>query len=64
MHKDQSEKFDRNQDQRIHQYCQHAPEWAEHARFFADDEPCDDGRTGIICGSRKGEDPFSSFLGN
>jgi hypothetical protein len=24
--------------------CVKAPEWAEHARFNDDDQPCDDGR--------------------
>lgn len=28
--------------------CSFAPEWAEHARFDRGDEPCDDGRTGIV----------------
>lgn len=37
--------------------CQHAPEWTEHARFDEDDGPCDDGRSGISCGNRKGEEP-------
>lgn len=27
-------------------YCGFAPEWAEHARFNREDEPCDNGRTG------------------
>lgn len=27
-------------------YCGFAPEWAEHARFDREDQPCDDGRTG------------------
>jgi hypothetical protein len=27
-------------------FCGFAPEWAEHARFDREDEPCDDGRTG------------------
>ena len=26
--------------------CNYAPEWAEHARFYREDEPCDDGRMG------------------
>lgn len=26
--------------------CKKAPEWAEHARFSDEDEPCDDGRSG------------------
>lgn len=26
--------------------CNYAPEWAEHARFDREDEPCDDGRMG------------------
>jgi hypothetical protein len=29
-------------------FCGFAPEWAEHARFDREDEPCDDGRTGEI----------------
>jgi len=37
--------------------CTLAAEWAEHARFYLDDEPCDDGRAGQICGSRKDEEP-------
>ena len=28
--------------------CEKAPEWAEHARFEDDDQPCDDGRSGRI----------------
>jgi hypothetical protein len=56
MEKDKNIEFDENKDRRI-QYCQNAPEWAEHARFLTEDEPCDDGRTGRICGSRKGEKP-------
>ena len=28
--------------------CNFAPEWAEHARFGRDDEPCDDGRAGGV----------------
>jgi hypothetical protein len=26
--------------------CDYAPEWAEHARFYREDEACDDGRMG------------------
>lgn len=26
--------------------CTYAPEWAEHARFYQGNEPCDDGRVG------------------
>lgn len=26
--------------------CNYAPEWAEHARSYREDEPCDDGRMG------------------
>jgi hypothetical protein len=29
--------------------CSFAPEWAEHARFDRNDEPCDDGRAGEVC---------------
>ena len=59
-------------DHRI-QPCQLASEWAEHARmriprrkrrgvralsrFNEDDEPCEDGRTGAICGHREGKKP-------
>jgi nicotinamidase/pyrazinamidase len=28
--------------------CEKAPEWAEHARFEDEDQPCDDGRSGRI----------------
>lgn len=49
-------KTDDSNDNRI-RYCNKAPEWAEHARFDADDEPCDDGRSGRICGDRKDEGP-------
>jgi hypothetical protein len=28
--------------------CSFAPEWAEHARFERDDDPCDDGRAGEV----------------
>lgn len=27
-------------------FCNYAPEWAEHARFSRQDEPCDDSRMG------------------
>jgi hypothetical protein len=54
MGKDKNIKFNQNKDRRI-RYCQRAPEWAEHARFDAEDEPCNDGRTGRICGNRKEE---------
>jgi len=37
--------------------CTLAAEWAEHARFYGQDDPCDDGRAGHVCGSRKGEEP-------
>ena len=56
MEKDKNIKFDENQDRRL-KYCQSAPEWAEHARFDVADEPCDDGRTGRICGNREAEKP-------
>jgi hypothetical protein len=36
--------------------CRFAGEWAEHARFYREDEPCDDGRAGQACGNRKGEE--------
>jgi hypothetical protein len=44
--------FDRRMDP-----CLHAVEWAEHARAYYDDAPCDDGRSAKICGSRKEEEP-------
>lgn len=47
--------YSKENDRRI-QLCLHALEWAEHTRFEEDDEPCDDGRAGIICGNRKGEE--------
>jgi hypothetical protein len=37
--------------------CTLAAEWAEHARSYLEDEPCDDGRAGHICGRRDGEEP-------
>jgi len=37
--------------------CTLAVEWAEHARAYLEDEPCDDGRAGQTCGSRKDEEP-------
>ena len=58
--KDKNIEFDENKNRRI-KYCQSAPEWAEHARFNEDDEPCDDGRTGIICGNKKGEKRVKTF---
>lgn len=27
--------------------CDYAPEWAEHARFYREDEPCDNGHDGL-----------------
>jgi hypothetical protein len=32
--------------------CSFAPEWAEHARFEREDEPCDDGCAGLTAGKR------------
>ena len=43
------------QDRRL-PFCTYAPEWAEHARFGKEEEPCDDGRSGNVCGRREGED--------
>jgi hypothetical protein len=37
--------------------CTYASEWAEHARSYLEDEPCDDGRAGTVCGRREEEDP-------
>lgn len=30
------------------EFCQKAPEWAEHSRLHDEDEPCDDGRAGNL----------------
>lgn len=54
MEKDKSHKRKEDEDRRLPP-CRYATEWAEHARFNREDEPCDDGRTGTICGKRKGE---------
>ena len=51
MGKDKNIKFNQNKDRRT-RYCQRAPEWAEHARFDADDEPCDDGFIAVIESSK------------
>jgi hypothetical protein len=56
MEKNTKNISNRDDDRRI-RYCQKAPEWVEHARFDDQDEPCDDGRTGKICGNREGEKP-------
>ena len=56
MVKDKSLIFDKEKDNQT-QYCIRAPEWAEHARFDENDEPCDDGRTGIICVDKNDEEP-------
>jgi len=37
--------------------CTLAAEWAEHARSYVEDEPCNDGRAAQTCGSRKEEEP-------
>ncbi len=59
MEKEKFTEFNETQDRRI-EYCTWAPEWAEHGRFHRDDEPCDDGRIGNICGDREGEDACST----
>lgn len=49
--------FGDDNDRRI-QVCEYAPEWAEHARWYEDSNPCEDGRAGLtVCGKRKGEVP-------
>ncbi len=50
------EEKDTNFDRRLDP-CLHAAEWAEHARWYYDDTPCDDDRGAKICGSRKEEEP-------
>ena len=56
MKKDKYNHDDQKEDRRLPP-CRYAAEWAEHARFNREDEPCDDGRAGKICGQRDGEDP-------
>jgi len=54
---EESPEFGEESDRRIEQ-CEYAPEWAEHARLYEDNDPCDDGRAGLtVCGKREGEDP-------
>ena len=55
MEKNNFEETQENEDLRL-PLCTYAPEWAEHARFNQENEPCDDGRAGNICGHRKGEE--------
>lgn len=55
MEKNKFEETHENEDFRL-PFCTYAPEWAEHARFNRENEPCDDGRRGSICGERKGEE--------
>jgi hypothetical protein len=43
--KDIKKKKEGEREQQI-PFCTHAPEWAEHARFIRQDEPCDDSRMG------------------
>ena len=51
-------KLDENQDKdRRLPPCTLAAEWAEHARSYLEDGPCDDGRAAQVCGSRKDEEP-------
>jgi hypothetical protein len=59
MEKEEEKKFTewgKEKDRRL-PTCTFAAEWAEHARFYRENEPCDDGRAGQVCGSRKGEQP-------
>jgi hypothetical protein len=56
MEEKKKAEFNQKIDRRIKK-CQKAPEWAEHARFEEHDEPCEDGRAGVICGNREGEPP-------
>lgn len=55
MEKDKDDQFKEDENRRL-PFCTYAPEWAEHARLHRENEPCDDGRSGNICGKRKGED--------
>jgi hypothetical protein len=56
VEENRNEQFNEDEDRRL-PFCTSAPEWAEHARLHGEDEPCDDGRAGRICGQRKGENP-------
>lgn len=56
MEKSRYDSIKKDEDRRL-PVCTYAPEWAEHARFYQEDEPCDDGRAGTMCGRREGEDP-------
>jgi hypothetical protein len=52
-----SPEFGEENDRRI-EPCEYAPEWAEHARLYEDNDPCEDGRAGLtVCGKREGEAP-------
>jgi hypothetical protein len=53
---DNYEPFTGKEDRRLPP-CTHAAEWTEHARFYEEDEPCDDGRGGHLCGMKKGKNP-------
>jgi hypothetical protein len=53
---EQHEKFSNDEDRRLPP-CTYAPEWAEHARFNQENEPCDDGRAARICGSSEEDEP-------
>ena len=55
MEENERDQITEGQDRRLPP-CTYAAEWAEHARFYREDEPCDDGRSGTTCGRRKGED--------
>ncbi len=59
MGKDEINNPEEYEDRRL-EVCVRASEWAEHARAFSEDDPCDDGRAGAICGNRKDEDPCPS----
>lgn len=55
MGKNKDYRFNEEEDRRL-PVCTYAPEWAEHARFNRENEPCDGGRAGNICGRREGEE--------
>ena len=59
MKKNKKRFINKENDRRI-QPCFNAPEWAEHARFEEDDQPCDDGRAAISCGNRHSEKPCTA----
>ena len=55
MEEKEKEPLVETQDRRLPP-CIYAAEWAEHARAYREDEPCDDGRAKTVCGRREHEE--------